>query len=94
MKTKADIVPTINLNGDLETKRRYIIDNRLDRVPITLQHARIANGLYEMRGLRPDNYREDRQHRLLRFQVNGRFFACLLSDADKVAFWLDDVQMM
>lgn len=84
----------INLNGDLESKRHYIIDNMLDRVPITLQHARIVNGLYEMRGLRPDNYREERQHRLLRFQVSGRFFACLLSDADKVAFWLDDVQYL
>jgi hypothetical protein len=84
----------INLNGDLETKHRYVIDNLLARVPITLQNARIAKGLYEMRGLRPDNYHEERQHRLLRFQVNGRFFACLLSDADKVVFWLDDVKYL
>ena len=84
----------INLHGDLETKRRYVIDNLLASVPITLQHARIANGLYEMRGLKPDTYREERQHRLLRFQVNGRFFACLLNDAEKVAFWLDDVQYL
>jgi len=82
----------INLSGDLETKRHYIIDNLLGCVPITLQQARIADGLYDMRGLRPNGYRAQRQHRLLRFHVNGRFFACLLNDADKVAFWLDDVK--
>jgi hypothetical protein len=79
------------LSGDLETKRRYVVDNMLGCVPVTLKHARIANGLYEMRGLTPDGYREQHQHRLLRFHVNGRFFACLLNDADKVVFWLDDV---
>ena len=81
----------INLSGDLETKRQYIIDNLLGCVPITLPHARIADGLYEMRGLTPNDYRAEHQHRLLRFHVNGRFFACLLNDPDKVAFWLDDI---
>lgn len=81
----------ITLSGDLDTKRRYVIDNLLGWVPVTLKHARIATGLYEMRGLTPDGYREEHQHRLLRFHVNGRFFACLLNDADKVVFWLDDV---
>jgi hypothetical protein len=80
----------INLSGDLETKRRYILDNLLAYVPITLQHARIAEGLYEMRGLPPENYRGDRRHRLLRFQAKGRFFACLLNPVGKVAFWIDD----
>ena len=81
----------INLNGDLQTKQRYILDHLLNCVPITLQHARIADGLYEMRGLSASGYREDRHYRLLRFQSDGRFFACLLNQAGKVAFWIDDL---
>jgi hypothetical protein len=84
----------INLSGDLETKRRYVIDNMLGCVPITLPHVQIANGLYEMRGMTPDGYREERRHRLLRFHVDGRFFACLLKHANKVAFWLDDIKQL
>ena len=84
----------INLSGDLETKRRYVIDNMLGCVPITLPHVQIANGLYEMRGMTPDDYREERRHRLLRFHVNGRFFACLLDHANKVVFWLDDIKQL
>jgi len=82
----------INLSGNLETKRHYIIDNLLGCVPITLQHAQIVNGLYEMRGLTLEGYRVERQHRLLRFHVNGNFFACLLNPVNKVAFWLDDIK--
>ena len=55
-------------------KRRYVIDNMFGSVKITLPQVRIADGLYEMRGLKPDGYRAERQHRLLRFHVNGRFF--------------------
>ena len=82
----------LKIGGDMDAKRRYVIDNMFGSVKITLPQVRIADGLYEMRGLKPDGYRAERQHRLLRFHVNGRFFACLLTPADKVAFWLDDIQ--
>ena len=81
----------INLNGDLKTKREYVVNNLLKRVPITLPQARIADGLYDMRGLDPERYRPERHHRLLKFRVNGRFFACFLNRVDKVAFWVDDI---
>jgi len=82
----------INLSGDLEAKQGYVVDNLLKRIPITLPQARIADGLYDMRGLDPSVYRSQRQHRLLKFQVNGRFFTCLLNPDDKVAFWLEDIR--
>jgi hypothetical protein len=84
----------INLNGDIETKRRYVIDNLLTSVPITLPHTQIAKGLYEMRGLGQGSYHRQRQHRLLKFHVGGRFFACLLNHAGKVAFWIDEVSYL
>ena len=84
----------INLNGDLKTKRDYVVNNLLNRVPITLPQARIADGLYDMRGLDPERYRPERRHRLLKFQVNGRFFACLLNRVDKVVFWVDDIDRL
>jgi hypothetical protein len=84
----------IDLDGDLATKRRYVLDNLLGRVPITLPQARIADGLYEMRGLRVEDYQEKRQHRLLRFHVNGQFFACLLGHAGRVAFWIEDAKRL
>lgn len=84
----------INLSGDLETKRRYVLDNLLKRVPITLPQAWIAGGLYEMRGMATRRYQEDRRHRLLRFQVNGQFFACLLNAAGKVVFWIEDSERL
>jgi hypothetical protein len=82
----------LKIGGDMDAKRRYVIDNMFGCVKITLPQVRIADGLYEMRGLKPDGYRAERQHRLLRFHVNGRFFACLLTPEDNVAFWLDDVR--
>jgi hypothetical protein len=82
----------LKIGGDVDTKRRYVIDHMFGSVKITLPQVRIADGLFEMRGLRPDRYRAERQHRFLRFHVNGRFFGCLLTPEDKVAFWLDDVR--
>jgi hypothetical protein len=82
----------LKIDGDLEAKRRYVIDNVFRYVKITLPHVRIGEGLYEMRGLTPDGYRTGRRHRLLRFHVNGRFFACLMTPEDNVAFWLDDIR--
>jgi hypothetical protein len=82
----------LKIGGDVDAKRRYVIDHMFGSVKITLPQVRIADGLFEMRGLRPDRYRAERQHRLLRFHVNGRFFGCLLTPEDKVAFWLDDVR--
>lgn len=84
----------ITLSGDLATKQRYVLDNLLQRVPITLPQARIADGLYEMRGLAAKDYRAERQHRLLRFHVNGQFFACLLNQAGRVAFWIEDARRL
>ena len=84
----------ISLSGDLETKRGYVLDHLLKRVPITLTQARIADSLYDLRGLDPARYRSERQHRLLKFQVNGRFFVCLLSRANKVSFWVDDADRL
>jgi hypothetical protein len=80
------------IGGDVDAKRRYVIDNMFGCVKITLPQVRIADGLYEMRGLKPEGYRAERHHRLLRFHVNGRFFACLLTPEDKVALWLDDAR--
>ena len=84
----------IALGGDLETKRRYILDNLLKPVPITLSQARIADGLYDMRGLHPERYRSAHHHRLLKFHVNGRFFVCLANRGGKVEFWADDVGVL
>ena len=84
----------INLSGDLEAKRRYVLDHLLKRVPITLTQARIADGLYDMRGLDPKRCRSERHHRLLKFQVNGHFFVCLLNRNDNVAFWVDDADRL
>lgn len=84
----------ITLSGDLATKRRYVLDNLLGRIPITLPQAHIADGLYEMRGLAARTYQAEHRHRLLRFHVNGEFFACLLNAAGRVAFWIDDAKRL
>jgi hypothetical protein len=84
----------ITLSGDLEIKRRYVMDNLLGHIPITLPQAHIAGGLYEMRGLAARTYQEGRRHRLLRFHVNGEFFACLLNAAGRVAFWIEDAKRL
>lgn len=84
----------IQLAGDMETKRRYIVDNLLKNVPITLQHARIADGLYEMRGLADKGYRCDHRHRLLKFHVKGGISACLLDPSGKVDFWIEDIHFL
>lgn len=80
----------INLSGSMETKRRYVLDHLLKRVPMTLPQARIAEGLFDMRGLHPEGYRSGHRHRLLKFHVNGRTFVCLVNHHGKVEFWGDD----
>jgi hypothetical protein len=70
------------------------MENLLQEVPITLQHAWIADGLYEMRGLKPEDYRRERRHRLLKLHGGARPSACLLGRTGKVDFWIDNMDAL
>ncbi len=82
----------LTLKGDLEGKRRYVLDNLLKPVRTTLASVHIADGLFEMRAWRSSLFKGQRRHRLLRFHVDGKFFACLLNANNRMAFWINEIK--
>ena len=81
----------LTLKGSLAEKQQYVRDHLLKPVRTTLASVRIADGLFEMRGWRSSLFLGRRRHRLLRFHVDGKFFACLLNAKDRMAFWINDL---
>ncbi len=82
----------LTLKGSLAEKRQYVLDHLLKPVRTTLASVHIADGLFEMRGWRSSLFMGNRRHRLLRFHVDGKFFACLLNAKDRMAFWINDLK--
>ncbi|MBL0712145.1 MAG: hypothetical protein JJV98_00460 [Desulfosarcina sp.] len=82
----------LTLKGDLATRQQYILDNLLKPVRTTLKSVHLAEGLFEMRGWNTSLFLSSRIHRLLRFHVDGKFFACLLNSNDRLAFWINDIK--
>ncbi len=82
----------LNLKGTIAAKKQYVLDHLLKPVRMTLTSAHIADGLFEMRGWNSALFDEHRRHRLLHFQVDGKFFACLLNDRGGMAFWINDIR--
>lgn len=82
----------LNLKGDLAAKHQYVLEHLLQPVRTTLSSALIGDGLFEMRGWNGALFRANRNHRLLRFHVDGKFFACLLNGNNRMAFWINDIQ--
>ncbi len=82
----------LTLKGSLAEKHQYVLDHLLKPVRTTLASVHIADGLFEMRGWRSSLFMGKRRHRLLRFHVDGKFFACLLNAKDRMAFWINDLK--
>lgn len=82
----------LTLKGDVAAKRRYVLDHLLKPVRMTLSSVHIGEGLFEMRGWNRSHFAVDRIHRLLRFHVDGKFFACLLNADNRMVFWINDIQ--
>lgn len=82
----------LNLQGEMAIKQQYILDHLLQPVYTTLASAHIADGLYEMRAWKSSLFKAHRIHRLLRFQIDGQFFACLLNTSGRLALWIDDIK--
>ncbi|MDJ0876761.1 MAG: hypothetical protein QNJ02_15920 [Desulfobacterales bacterium] len=82
----------LTLKGSLTEKHQYVRDHLLKPVRTTLASVHIADGLFEMRGWRSGLFTAKRRHRLLRFHVDGKFFACLLNAKDRMAFWINDLK--
>ncbi len=80
----------LTLKGDLAGKRQYVLDHLLKPVRTTLASVHIADGLFEMRAWHNTRFRSKRRHRLLRFHIDGTFFACLLNASNRMAFWIND----
>ena len=80
----------LTLKGSLATKKQYLLDSLLKPVRTTLASVHIADGLYEMRAWQSNLFKSQRRHRLVRFHVDGKFFACVLNANDRMAFWIND----
>jgi hypothetical protein len=82
------------LQGDVHTKKDYLINHLLQTVRVSLPSAQIGEDLFEMRGWAASSFDPDRVHRLLRFHVEGRFFACMLNEKGRMAFWIEELKRL
>ena len=82
------------LQGDVQAKKDYLLNHLLQTVRVALPSAQIGEDLFEMRGWNASAFDRDRVHRLLRFHVEGRFFACLLNENGRMAFWIEDLKRL
>jgi hypothetical protein len=63
-------------------------------IEVRLKRARVADGLFEMKGFDFIHFDPRVTYRLIRFTHAGLPRACVLNEDHTVAFWLDDVRLI
>lgn len=82
------------LKGDLEEKRDYLLEHLLKDVPITLRNAYLAEGLFEMRGYHLPDYQSVREHRLVKYAVEGQSRAAILGTGNRIDAHISDMNRL
>lgn len=82
------------LKGDLGEKRDYLLEHLLKEVPITLRNAYLADGLFEMRGYHLPDYQPVREHRLVKYTVEGQSRAAILDVGNRIDAHVSDMNRL
>lgn len=84
----------LTVQGNVAEKLDYVRDNLNRDVQVILDRAYTPDGLFDLIGFDFQRFETGRSHTLARFHHEGRIRACVLDDDGRVAFWVDDLQLV
>ena len=82
------------LQGTIEEKIKYLANFISKDVGVIINKAYIADGLYELRGYDFLSYEPAKSYRLISYDDDGDRKACVLSDHNKIAFYISDLHLI
>jgi hypothetical protein len=84
----------LKLQGTIEEKIKYLANFISKDVGVIINKAYIADGLYELRGYDFLSYEPAKSYRLISYDDDGDRKACVLSDHNKIAFYISDLHLI
>ena len=84
----------LKLKGSIEEKIKYLENSFSKDVGVILNRAYIADGLFELRGYDFESYKPERSYRLISYTNDGGPTACVLTDHNKIDFYLSDYNLI
>ncbi len=84
----------LNLHGSIDDKIKYIVNNILKKVNVTIKKSYISEGLFEMRGFDFTSYNPQKKYSLLKLNENGETKYCVLNSSKRIEFWVEDPKLV
>jgi hypothetical protein len=84
----------LKLKGSIEEKIKYLENSFSKDVGVILNRAYIADGLFELRGYDFESYKPERSYRLISYTNDGGPTACVLTNHNKIDFYLSDYNLI
>jgi hypothetical protein len=84
----------LKLQGSIEEKIKYLGNFISEKVGVILNKAYIADGLFELRGYDFLSYDPAKTFKLITYNSEGDPKACVLTDQNKIDFYLDDIHLL
>ena len=84
----------LKLKGSIEEKIKYLENSFSKDVGVVLNRAYIADGLFELRGYDFESYKPERSCRLISYTSDDGPAACVLTDYNKIDFYLSDYSLI
>jgi hypothetical protein len=84
----------LNLQGNIYEKIDYLLKYLSKDVTVILDKAYNSNGLFELKGFDFKSYDSNRSHRLIKLKQDGTTKCCVLNPYNKVAYWIEDINLI
>ena len=84
----------LKLQGSIEEKIKYLSNHITKDVGVVLNKAYVDDGLYELRGYDFRSYNPSVFHRLFVYRSGGVQKSCLLTDQNKVEFYIANPNLL
>ena len=84
----------LKLQGSIEERIKYLDSAIAKDVGVVLNKAYVAEGLYELRGYDFRSFSPANSYRLFSYKNDGEPKACVLTDQDKVEFYINDCHLL
>ena len=85
---------SLSIPGTIDAKITYVKDYLLKEVGIVLQKANIAEGLFELNGFDFKSFDPQKSYRLIKFRLDGKPNACVISTDNKFEYWVEDTKLI
>jgi hypothetical protein len=84
----------LNVQGSIDQKIGYISKFMYKNVGVIIKKAYISDGLFEMKGFDFESYDSSSSYRLIKFMINGKPNAVVLSGDNTVEYWVEDLKLL